>query len=195
MPRVDTDSFYRNALSRYGDNAEGVHWNSTQSQQVRFAALREFLPAHLSDIVLADVGCGFGDLHGFLTAQGQLPARYIGIDVVEPMAEIARARTGCEILLLDALSDRLPAADYYVCSGAMNTLTPEETEQFIRRCFAAATHGFVFNLLKGRSRPGAFNHYMPEDLRPLADDLGVEPEFSDDYLYGDFTAAFLRTPA
>jgi SAM-dependent methyltransferase len=193
MPRVDTDTFYRNALARYGENAEGVHWDSARAQQVRFAALRAFLPADLSTLTLVDVGCGLGDLFGFLTAAGDLPARYIGVDCVEPMVAIARSRTGCRILHRDVLTDPLPAADYYVCSGAMNTLTPEETELFIRRCFAVARRGFVFNLLKGRARPGAFNHCLPADLQGLADALGVEPSFADDYLPADFTAAFLRS--
>ena len=192
MPRVDTDTFYRSALARYGENAEGVHWDSTRAQQVRFAALRAFLPADLSALTLVDVGCGLGDLHGFLAAAGELPACYIGVDCVEPMVAIARSRTGCRVLQRDVLTDRLPGGDFYVCSGAMNTLTPEETELFIRRCFAAARRGFVFNLLKGRSRPGAFNHCLPADLRGLAEALGVEPLFADNYLPADFTAAFLR---
>lgn len=194
MPRVDTDSFYRNALAHYGHNAEGVHWSSERAQRVRFDALLRFLPGDLSSVSLVDVGCGLGDLYGYLTELGRIPARYVGIDVVFPMVEIARERTGCEILHLDVLADALPSADYYVCSGAMNTLTADEGERFIRRCFAAAGRGFVFNLLKGRTRPGAFHHCMPDDLRPIAEQLGVDPRFVDDYLPADFTAAFLCTP-
>ena len=192
MPRVDTDTFYRNALAQYGPNAEGVHWNSERAQRVRFDALLGFLPANLSRVSIVDVGCGLGDLYGYLSAIGRLPASYIGIDVVVPMVEIARERTGCEILHRDVLADPLPGADYYLCSGAMNTLTADESERFIRRCFAVAGRGFVFNMLKGRTRPGAFHHCMPDDLRALAEELGVEPRFIDDYLPADFTAAFLR---
>ncbi len=168
MPRVDTDSFYRGALARHGNNAEGVHWASTRTQQVRFAALRRFLPEDLSAVSLVDVGCGFGDLFVFLKELGELPFGYVGIDVVAPMVEEAAARTGRRILHCDVLQDELPGADYYVCSGAMNTLTRDESELFIRRCFSAAKQGFVFNVLKGRQREGAFNHFMQDDLLPLA---------------------------
>ncbi|MGB5734323.1 MAG: class I SAM-dependent methyltransferase [Thiohalocapsa sp.] len=195
MPRVDTDSFYRNALASYGHNAEGVHWASQRTQQARFEALRRFLPLDLSDLTLVDVGCGLGDFYQYLVHQRDRPRRYIGIDVVAPMVEAAAERTGCEILQRDALHDALPGADYYVCSGAMNTLTREESEQFIRRCFGAATQGFVFNLLKGRQRPGVFNHCMPDDLRPLAAEYDIEPCFAEDYLPDDFTVAFLRSPS
>jgi hypothetical protein len=35
---------------------------------------------------------------------------------------------------------------------------------------------------------------VPDDLRPIAEQLGVDPRFVDDYLPADFTAAFLCTP-
>jgi len=192
MPRVDTDNFYRGALARHGNNAEGVHWASARTQKARFAALRRFLPRDLSAVALADVGCGLGDLFVFLQEQGEAPFSYLGIDVVEPMVEAAAARTGRRILHLDVLQDELPGADYYVCSGAMNTLTRDESELFIRRCFSAAKRGFVFNLLRGHQREGTFNYFLPDDLLPLATGLGVEPEFADDYLPGDFTVSFAR---
>ena len=94
MPRVDTDTFYRNALARYGHNAQGAHWESARSQRVRFSVLRRLLPADLSALTLVDVGCGLGDLLRYLEVQGDRPGHYLGIDVVEPMVEIARARTG-----------------------------------------------------------------------------------------------------
>jgi len=52
MPRVDTDEFYRNALARYGENAEGAHWHSTEMQQLRFKVLRQLLPARLPNVLL-----------------------------------------------------------------------------------------------------------------------------------------------
>lgn len=189
MPRVDTDSFYRHALARYGENAEGVHWHSTRTQQVRFAVLRDLLPADLGGVALVDVGCGLGDLHAFLAARGELPRRYIGIDVVEPMVRIARTRTGARILLRDALADPLPAADWYLCSGAMNLLTEDETRRFIERCLDAARHGLVFNLLKGPDHSSTFNYRRPAEVRDLAGALGVAVRIVEGYLPDDFSAA------
>ncbi len=165
MPRVDPDSFYRAALERYGHNAQGAHWESARTQRVRFGVLRRLLPADLSGLTLVDVGCGLGDLFRYLESQGDRPGTYIGIDVVEPMVEIARLRTHQDVFLLDALCDTLPAADYYLCSGAMNTLTPEETKVFIQRCFAASREGFVFNLLRGADDCHTFNYRQPEEIR------------------------------
>jgi SAM-dependent methyltransferase len=193
MPRVDTDTFYRNALARYGHGAEGVHWESSKSQRVRFAILRGLLPADLSTLTLVDMGCGMGDLFRYLEVRGDRPGDYIGIDVVEPMVEIARLRTGMPVLKLDALCDPLPPADYYLCSGAMNTLTRAETRLFIERCLAASRVGFVFNLLHGEDDCNTFNYWQPEQIESLALELGADCAIETGYMYQDFSAA-LRHP-
>lgn len=195
MPRVDTDTFYRSAVARHGHTAGGVHWNSGQTQRARFEALRRFLPQDLSRLSLIDAGCGFGDFYCFLAAGGDRPGHYLGIDLVEPMVETARARTGCTILLLDVLREPLPAADYYLCSGAMNTLTRVETQCFIARCFAASRRGFIFNLLRGPDSSETFNECLPEDVRDWTSHFDAEIAIADDYLSGDFTTALTRRAA
>ncbi|MBK5937738.1 methyltransferase domain-containing protein [Halochromatium roseum] len=189
MPRVDTESFYRQALARYGENAEGVHWRSAESQQIRFAVLRDLLPADLSPISLVDVGCGLGDLHAFLVARNDLPRQYIGLDAVLTMVDRARARTGCTILHRDVLSDPIPEADWYLASGAMALLTHEETGLFITRCLSAARRGLVFNLLKGDHQSLTFNYLMPEAVENWAAEMDLEVEIVEGYLSGDFSVA------
>lgn len=192
MPRVDTDRFYRYSLEHYGHTAKGVQWNSTENQVARFAALRRFLPEDLSGLTLVDAGCGLGDFYRFLEDRGERPGRYVGLDVVEPMVEAARQRIRAEILLLDVLQDTLPPADYYVCSGAMNTLTREETQTFIERCFMAARQGFLFNLLLGRDASHSYNLCTPSEVRAWTSHLEAEMAVADDYLPDDFTVALRR---
>jgi ubiquinone/menaquinone biosynthesis C-methylase UbiE len=108
MPRIDVHSFYADSLQRYGDTAEGLHFQSAKTQLDRFRVLRECLPEQLSDLSLVDVGCGFGDFLRYLQGQDAAPGRYIGIDIHERMVEIARERTGAEILRADALVIRCP---------------------------------------------------------------------------------------
>jgi len=192
MPRVDNDAFYRSALIAHGETAEGVHWNSTESQEIRFRVLRSLLPDDLSGLTLADAGCGFGDLYCYLDRHGERPERYIGLDVMEPMVEAARKRTGCEIRVCDIIGDRLPSADYYLCSGAMNTLTREETEAFIRKCYEASTRGFLFNLLKGWNTSPIYNLYLPREIKRLGLDMEAEVEIREGYLSGDFSVAFIK---
>jgi SAM-dependent methyltransferase len=192
MPRLDNTSFYLDSLISHGETAKGVQWQSAHTQEIRFEVLRKLLPDDLSDLTLVDAGCGFGDLHRYLDRSNSRPGRYIGLDIMEPMVEVARRRTGCEIRVCDLLHDRLPSADYYLCSGAMNNLTRDETWVFIRRCFEASLHGFIFNLLKGNDGPGSYNYQHPRDLVALAHELGADPRLEEGYLSGDFTMAFLK---
>jgi len=195
MPRVDNDEFYRDALARYGENAEGVHWHSRGHQQRRFQVLCDLLPADLAGLTLVDVGCGLGDLHGFLAERDMLPGCYIGIDACEPMVRAARERTGCRILQADALTDPLPPADHYVCSGAMNLLTRAETRCFVARCLAASRASLVFNLLRGRDHSLRFNFVEPEEIRTMGADLGAGVEIVEGYMYGDFSARLIPSAA
>jgi len=194
MPRVDNEAFYSSALATHGATAEGVHWNSTESQEVRFRVLRSQLPEELSGTTLADAGCGFGDFYCYLLKQGDRPKNYIGLDVMEPMVETARERTGCEIRVCDILNDRLPEADVYLCSGAMNTMTREESRAFIERCLDASRRGFVFNLLKGWNTSTIYNLYLPREIKRLGQELEVDYEIQEGYLAGDFTVAFWKRP-
>lgn len=195
MPRLDTFSFYLDSFNSHGETAKGVQWQSTQSQERRFEVLRACLPEDLSRLTIVDAGCGFGDFHRYLVRHGETPGRYIGLDLMEPMVLAARRRTGCEIRQCDVLHDRLPHAHYYVCSGAMNNLTRDETWAFIRRCYDSAETGFVFNLLKGTDGPGSYNYQQPRDLIELADALGAETRLTEGYLSGDFTLAFIKPDA
>jgi SAM-dependent methyltransferase len=192
MPRVDTHSFYHQAMNQHGITAGGVHWNSRYTQECRFDALRTLLPADLSTITLVDVGCGFGDLMLYLARNGDQPAHYLGVDTLEAMVKIARERTGAEIRQLDALADPLPEADYYLCSGAMNTLTKDETFCFIKRCFTASRQGFVFNLLRGADDSEVFNCRQPAEIATLGAQLGAEVRFREGYLHGDFSVALMH---
>ncbi|NKN33302.1 class I SAM-dependent methyltransferase [Marichromatium bheemlicum] len=187
MPRVDNETFYHDALEAHGTTAEGVQWISEQTQQVRFRVLCELLPDDLASIELVDAGCGFGDLLLYLRECEREPARYLGLDVMAPMIETARARTGCEIRHCDVLQDPLPEADYYLCSGAMNILTWDETQAFIRNCLAASRRGFVFNLLKGRDTSLIYNCRKPAEIQQLADTLNATMTVREGYLAGDFS--------
>ncbi len=192
MPKVDNEAFYLSALKAHGETAQGVHWNSVESQEVRFRVLCSLLPEDLPDLRIVDAGCGFGDLYCYMVREGAPPADYIGLDVMEPMVATARARTGCEIRVCNILEDTLPEADVYLCSGAMNNMTREESQAFIERCLAASRRGFIFNLLKGWNTSTLYNLYLPREIRRLAQTLAVDYQILEGYLAEDFTTAFWK---
>ena len=194
MSRIDNHNYYTTAITRHGNSAQGVHWNSQDTQYKRF----EVLLGMLGDMVTAEVvdaGCGFAELYLYMQEQGKVPRAYVGLEIMETMVEEALKRVACDVRVCDILRDPLPEADYYICSGAMNILTREETALFIRRCFAASRRGFVFNLLEGEDESLVYNYCRPEEIEAVAKELGAGFTMKKGYLPRDFTVLLTKRPS
>lgn len=186
MSRIDNYKYYNEVLQRHGVSAQGVHWSSQESQYKRFETLLEMIDIAEEETVV-DVGCGFAELYLYMQEKGSLPRSYIGLEVMESMVEEARNRVDCEIRVCDVLYDPLPEADYYICSGAMNILTRDETLAFITRCLNASRKGFVFNMLEGEDESLVYNYYRTNEIVAIAKELGAGFEMTKGYLPRDFT--------
>lgn len=186
MSRIDNHNYYTTAITRHGNSAQGVHWNSQETQYKRFEVLLGML-GDLEASEIVDAGCGFAELYLYMQKKGTLPRSYVGLEIMETMVEEARKRVVCEVRVCDILRDPLPETDYYICSGAMNILTRDETVLFIRRCFAASRQGFVFNLLEGEDESLVYNYCQPKEIEIIAKELGAGFTMKRGYLPRDFT--------
>ena len=185
MARIDQRRFYANAIKKHGITAQGVAWHDEKRQKRRFQALLQTV-GDLKTCEIVDAGCGFGDLWHYMQEMGQVPKKYIGIDLLKEMVETAKERTGQTILCRDILTDPLPEADWYLASGSFNLLTRFETLLAIKRCFDASRKGIVFNLLKGRDRSDTYNYWLPGEIVQACKPLG-KVTIHEGYLDGDFT--------
>jgi SAM-dependent methyltransferase len=193
MPRIDNEKFYLAALKLHGMSPKGVHWHSKEFQQIRFQILLSLIKSDITTKSLVDAGCGFGDLYHFLQAQHAMPKSYRGIDSLRAMCNIAKEQTEQTIFHLDILTEPLPKADYYLCSGALNILHPYESFVFIRNCFMACNEGFVFNLLHGTKESQTYNYITKEQIQNYAKELGAwHVEFKEGYLEGDMSVGFYK---
>lgn len=191
MPRIDHERFYSASIQKYGICAEGVQWNSRYSQHIRFEQIASLLEIEEGNTIV-DAGCGFGDFYLFLQAKGMTGYDYIGLDALDTMVQIARRRTGCQIVQKDIVTDPLPEADYYLCSGALNTLMRDESFRFIEKCFTASRKKFIFNFLEGEDSSLKYNYLQAEEIRRLGETLGAQVGFLRDYYGCDCTAVFER---
>jgi SAM-dependent methyltransferase len=193
MPKIDNKTFYSTAIEKYGITAKGVNWHSKESQKLRFDIILDMLPQDMSSYSIADAGCGFGDLYLYMLKKKRAPKEYIGIDSLEEMYAIALNNTGCEIVVADICADKLPSADFYVCSGAMNVLESFETHLFVRNCFLSCRVGFIFNVLHGKKKSQTYNYMTTAEIEQLAKDLDVKKVLiRDDYMDDDITVMFLK---
>lgn len=178
------NSFYKRSYKKYGVTAKGVHWKSTYTQYRRFEILTHFIKnqIHLSSIV--DAGCGFAEYYNYLNSNNLKVAEYIGIDCEKIMTDISSKRFPYIFFeTKDILNDELPNADYYICSGAMNTFKEKDIFTFISKCFLASKKGFIFNFLKD-DRLCTVDYIK---VINFCKNLSKNIEFRDDYLPNDFS--------
>jgi len=193
MPRINNKQFYLSAIKLHGHSAKGLNWVSSAKQRVRFDILLELLPDELNTLSIADAGCGFGDLYTYMLRQFKAPKEYLGIDSIQEMCSVAKGHTACSTLLADVCKDVLPTKDYYVCSGALNILTPFETQQFISNCFKASKYGFIFNALYGEKQSDTYNYLSIHMIHKIAKELDVKKIIlRDDYIQNDITVGFFK---
>jgi SAM-dependent methyltransferase len=153
----NVSAYYGEKIRTHGATARGVDWNSTESQEIRFAQLMR-VADRSANATVNDFGCGYGALYDYLRAQGA-GWEYRGFDVAPPMIEEARRRH--PELSPDAfVSDpgQLAPADFTVASGIFNVKLATPIEDWQAYILATvdelahlSRHGFAFNMLTSYS--------------------------------------------
>lgn len=137
MQQEDQDELrgrYRTRWESYGYDSRTLGWTK-DCQWVRFKAAFEGLRQEDFSSVL-DIGCGFGDLLGYLRGTGW-QGRYRGVDLVEELIQEGRRRyaedTASEFLCADAgLIDGSQKSDMAVALGIFNHRLRQDNLEYFR---------------------------------------------------------------
>ena len=136
----EIEVFYDERLKRYGEDVRAVGWPSIEQQQLRFSILVDGLD--LKESRTLDVGCGFGDLAGFIWKSWPNCREYTGIDVSSAMIETARRKSCHNNNTFQHISfEELEAYqefDFIFMSGAMNLKTKESESKRLDTFFTKA---------------------------------------------------------
>ena len=113
---------YQRLFSEHGVGHQAVQWSSRETQHERFRVLAELVGKH--DRV-ADLGCGLGDLLGWLRRERGFEGDYLGLDLVPEFVAHAREQFAgderASFRELDITRDSLPTDyDVIVTSGMFN---------------------------------------------------------------------------
>ena len=202
-------SFYEGALAHYGaDDPRSLHWISAHTQRARFQALYEVGPWEGASV--ADIGCGLGDLYGYLREQGHgllpdapaAPVQYVGYDLSPKLVTAARLKyPEARFQVRDILEEGFEGpCDYVVASGTFNVRITDH-EGFFRRLLAAmysaCRRAVAFNFL-GSPRDGvggeAFYYEAdPDAVMDYCRSLCDRVVLKEGYLTNDFTVFMHRT--
>ena len=174
-------------------NHDVVNWASVASQKARFHVLVQHVDLRRSSLL--DVGCGLGDLWGYLKGRG-LEVDYTGVDIVPKMVEAAlQCHPDGRFMCADVFADSPfgeGAFDAVFCSGTFN-LNLGNNREFLPvafgRLFGLARRHVVFNLLhnRWRSRDSLYYHADPKDVRRTLKRFDCQVRILEDYLPNDFT--------
>lgn len=184
---------FQKRLATYGDDVRTL-WNSAASQASRFAVLCQV--TDLSGKTILDVGCGFGDLIGFLEAKRIGIAAYWGVDLSTEMIKIARTKYPrghfeCRDLLEQPFD---PAAfDIVVGSGLFFLPHPRwatYVAAYVEAMFACCREAVAVNFLSAHSAnqdPESYYASPSEVLGMLQRAVTPRVVLRHDYRANDFT--------
>ena len=190
MAQKQNKIFYEESITQYGISAQGVHWSSEFVQYKRFEVLTQFIKDDISKSSIIDAGCGMGEYYNYLMDNQLQPKNYLGIDCEEKMIDISKKRyPKADFSVQNVLTDELPKADYYICSGAMNILEINEFCIFILNCYEKCEKGFIFNFLKKES----YTQVMKEEVLSFCKKFAYKIETTDNYLDNDFSIYLIKS--
>jgi SAM-dependent methyltransferase len=207
-------AYYEDLLARHGANHNALDWNSHESQKLRYQILKEIFiyGKKASNISILDVGCGFGDLYGFLKAERLVSRhriRYTGYDISARLLEVAGKRyPDARFELKDILEERcLSNFDYVFCSGVFNIRTMdfenhmEHVKSMLLRLYDLANCGVAVNFLSEGALPisdpedlnsGRYFYFRPEEILSFCRFICGRFILRHDYHLGDFTVYLLK---
>ena len=191
-PAQDTVvDFFRLHVRLFGDDWRALGWHSRRTQRKRFEVLCEV--GQLAHRRILDVGCGLGDLYGYLRAE-DLDIDYTGYDLLPEMIERARLRYPnvrfVQRDVLQGLGDE--QFDYILSSGAFNIdfgQNQSAVQRVLQMMVQQCTQGVAINLLSTSDpqHDPIFYHYDPQFMLAYAQTVCAEAHLREGYLPNDFT--------
>lgn len=157
---------YRDAVAEMGVGFEAQLWLSKGAQKKRFEVIADALGDQPG--VIADLGCGQGDLLVYLKGIKCLPKHFIGVEGVEDMtlhAQKLADELGIQHAVFQThdfvadtwLPDQLvkdAGVECFIFSGSLNTLSMEQAQsvlaQFYKALETAGRGTLIFNFLSNR---------------------------------------------
>jgi trans-aconitate methyltransferase len=189
---------YVERLQKYGHDPRTLGWASGK-QAERFAVLTSFVPLDSIDSVL-DVGCGFGDLCGFLRQRG-FRGRYVGIDFIPELIEIGRSRFADADLRVSDLStfSSVDGFGLVVASGIFNARLHHQDnlahiKESLARMFSLCTRVMAVDFLTSYVdfRREDLYYMAPEEAFGCAKAMTRRVSLRHDYMPFEFALGLFR---
>ncbi|MBU1191894.1 MAG: class I SAM-dependent methyltransferase [Gammaproteobacteria bacterium] len=163
---ASTNERYQTRFTQHGESHLTLGWGSREQQAYRFSQL--LYCADFTNRSVLDIGCGFGDLLGYLHQRNIPLKHYVGIDVNPEFIRVA-AETYPEAefhaVSLTSLTDAALSCDLVVMLGLLNFRqqaldNPSYAWEMVRRAYALSQEALLCDFLSSQRE----QNYPPEDF-------------------------------
>ena len=161
----EVTDYYTDKVLEHGTTPEGVDWNGTASQELRFEQLSKILDS-LDGFSINDLGCGYGALFNFLQNKCS-NFSYTGVDVSPAMIEKAKEQIKSPFANFEIGSEPKEIADFSVASGIYNVRQNQPDDEWLSYIKSTldvldrtSRKGFSFNALTSYSAPDKMRDYL-----------------------------------
>ena len=161
----EVSKYYTDKIQQFGTTPQGVDWNSTDSQELRFEILSNVIPQDEKFSIL-DFGCGFGSMLDYFDKKYN-SFKYVGFDVSEEMVHAALEKFSTKEYAKWTTSLPAENVDYVIASGIFNVKLENNNEDWLNyiletlhKIDASSTKGFSFNVLTKYSDSEYMKDYL-----------------------------------
>ena len=193
-----TRDYFSANLARFGGDVRAVDWGNIESQRLRFKVLAEV--GKLNNTSLLDVGCGMGDLYGWLKEEN-IATQYRGIDITPEMTTVAKKRfPGGDFSVENMLESTQISGqryDFIIASGIFylrQNAPVEYLQTMVATMFKAARIAVAFNSLSTWFEPKDAGEFYADPLQTVQFCRTLTPWvcLRHDYHPRDFTVFLYR---
>lgn len=190
---------FEERFSQFGYSPKAMGWRDKKQQELRFKILVQIGGLNGSSIL--DVGCGFGDLYGYLRKKN-LRVKYTGVDISPKLIEKAKQLyPGANFKVKDIISDSYHKRfDYIFASGMFNWRIGNNkryTKDMVSKMFSLCRKGVAVNMMTTYVdyKDDYLYYYDPKEILDYCKSLSRFVAIRHDYPLYEFTVYILKKPA
>ena len=166
-----------------------LDWDTKENQLKRFEIFSKI--GDLNGKKILDVGCGLGDLYGFLIKKYK-GIDYCGIDIAPKMIASARHKYPKARFENKEATEINEKFDYIFASGSLTFAVKQHKKYYlelIKKMYDLAKHGVAFNMLdqKVYRANDLYLTYDPMKILEFCRTFAKDTKIITGYVEGDFT--------
>ncbi|MGE5556921.1 MAG: class I SAM-dependent methyltransferase [Caulobacteraceae bacterium] len=182
--------YYEDKLRTYGHDTRSLGW-IPGCRNIRLGVLTGI--GNMDGSSVLDVGCGFGDLYGYLKGKG-LNVDYTGLDINPDFIDIARKTyPDARFIVADFEDDDVDGEYDWAFASGIFTLRISDNATFIRnilrKMFSICRKGFAANFLSPGTLNSSADTYwqcQPERILKFCRGLSKRVSLRCDYMATEF---------